>query len=560
MNKYSDIKLRKTIFSVQNLPNVTSRSHINDSFDSSLKKDLAHSLSKDSVRISNFSLLENSKMQNLSDKISLTPKSPTQSIKLHENNSPNFKGLIEKLDKISEKPNFNRVKFIKQGKEYQSQQSATHFCYYQIDCRNKKSPMNILVKRKSGLLKFFLSKSKNFPNEDNFEHCFIADFFEVTEKTSWFQENLYFMSVLALENSQFTLLITFGKGKTWEKSQGPQLDLANCDESRRNLAQRVENIKKQRKLKALQSNRKNFIELNKFPSSPTTKIQAWEEKHKSVVRKKVQFYTEKIIKAQLSVNKKKQRLQKLEKDKSEIKLKPKLRKSQKFWIQLIFVSKLFFSVQSLIETSKKSKFLRLKTMGAVRTIQLNFRAHLNFLSHEEIAVLKCRNHLSLMRGMVFPWNKKQICQPFKAFFKSVYLAARAQKAFGTYINRVIYVQYQVKKFLKRTKTRFLDLVRSWNQVLSKLIIENSKESQNPYTKITPQYRDPIIRRYITECMQMHEKKLRVYLSAYSMGAKCRKSFVSKKSILYPKFKYSPEEETMKKMINEALLNMKNQIN
>lgn len=560
MNKYSDIKLRQSLLNFHTLPSLTTRTISDESCDSIVKLSLTHSLSKDSKKISNFSLLENSKMQNLTDKMSLTPKHSMQTIRLPETSSPNFKSLIEKLDQIAEKPNFNKAKVIKPGKEYESQLLAGNFSYYHIDCKNKKSPMNIFVKRKSGLVKFFLSKYKNWPNEENFDFCFIADFFEVIEKNSWFQENYFFMSALALENTKFTLIINFGKIKNWEKSNNPLFDSLNYDESRYNLAKRVENIKKKRKLQALQlAHSKNFIELNKFPTSPINKIHQWSDRQKSVVKKKFQNLNEKKIKAKQSVTKKIQRMEKLEHDKKELKLKPKLQKSQKSWIQLTYVVKSILSIKNLVQTSRKSKLMRIKTVFAAVKIQKQFRRYLKFLNSQQIALLNCRNTLIFMHDSLFSYSKKKQVQPLVDFFKSAYLSLKAQKAFRTYINRIIFVQFQVKKFLKKAKTRFFHVVRVWNEVLSKLIVENAKEKHNIYTKITPQYRDPIIKRYLNECKNTHEKKLRIYLSAYSVGAKCRKSFVLKKSALYPKYNYSPDEETMKVMINEALENMLGQI-
>lgn len=561
MNKYSDIKLRQSVLNFHTLPSITTRTVSDESYESIAKLSSTISLSKDSFKISNFSLLENSKMQNLTDRISLTPKHSLQSIKLPETSPPNFKSLIDKLDQIAEKPNFNRSKIIKPGKEYESQLLAGNFSYFNIDCKNKKSPMNIFVKRKSGLVKFFVSKNKNWPNEDNFDSCFIADFFEVCEKNSWFQETYYFMSALALENSKFTLFITFGKTKNFEKANNPLFDSLNYDESRYNLAQRVENIKKKRKLKALQlANSKNFIELNKCPTSPINKIHQWSDRQKSVVKKKFQNLNEKKIKAKQSVTKKIQRMEKLENDKKEMKLKPKLQKSQKSWIQLVCIAKSLLSIKNLIQASKRSKLMKIKTAFAIRRIQRQFRRYLQFSNPQRIALMNCRRNLIFMHDMLFSYMKKKQVQPLAAFFKSAYLNLKAQKAFCTYVNRVIFVQFQVKKFLKKAKTRFLSVVRVWNEVLSKLIVENAKEKPNVYTKITPQFRDPIIKRYLNDCVKIHEKRLRIYLSAYSVGAKCRKSFVLKKSALYPKYNYSPDEETMKSMINEALENMLNHNN
>jgi hypothetical protein len=557
MNKYSDLKQRGTVSTFKSLPILPLKTISPESLNHSVKS--LKSQSKDSSRISKFSVIENNRTQEITNKIFSSPGSSVASPRFEDTSFPDFRGLVEKLNKISEGPDISKVKTLKDGVIHANELKEDFFTYFLIPCKGKKSPLCIYFKKNFGNFKCFLSKTVEKPDFSRFDVSFSSDFYEISEKTSWFQRDFYYLSVFAVEDTQFSIFTTFGKSHLPADDLFSSKRLQNELESlkdvdfRSDLEKRVENIIKKRKQQALQLGKnKNFVTLNKSPTASHSKDPNWQEKQKNAIFKKNLLIQEKACKTRDLLNRK---LKKIEKVKHEIasnRIKEKVETCQKSFLILTTFAKSLESIRALISSKKEKRFNALKAKFAARTLQHYFQFKINHLGPIQISLLNGRNSLFLAHANLFPVEKKKAGKVFVGFLRMNYLNCKAKKSFDLFFKRLLLVQTQVKKFLKKNRNRFLGIVKIWNQVLSKVIMEHAKAKNNPYTKISSKYRDPVIKKYLAQCNQFHAKKVKVYLAAYSIGANYRTSFRMSKSALFPKFNYFPSEIEIRELIEEAL--------
>ncbi|OMJ78509.1 hypothetical protein SteCoe_21663 [Stentor coeruleus] len=566
MNKYQDIEIRNTVSHMVLPPLHTAKNSYISLFQ---KEDLGFVTPKSKLTIKDFhkiselSVEENSKFQPKSDRILYSNTSEKRDVSEFFLGAPNFDGLIQSLDRISKKNSEIREKELKEGESSSMSLKKDSYLFFKVRVKDKKPPLKVSIKRSVGIIKVFVSK-KRLASDEFHDYVFSIDTFEVGDKNTIFSIDYIYLSAFGVTDSEFTAYLKFGKIKHTlieSRSMQKMVTIEEYDnhtqkeDFRAKLNKRVESIMKIRKMKLMQlAKSKNFIKMNKNSSQSIISKDTikWEERKEIVFQRKNQNFADKLQRAKDLINKKilKQEFELLKNE--EEKKRQNSLCFQKAWISIVSFWRSYECLKKKFKEAKEKKMLNIKTSLAARVIQKKFKMFSKNLPQKDQILLRARNCLIYFHNNKFKIEERMIKKDLLEVIKTSNFYMQVYRKFRGYIIKVSLIQRKLKMFVIKIKRRKNEIVKAWNKVLSKLIMENtSSKTNSKYAKVTSHMRDPIISRYYMSKSREFLKKIRLFLTSYKLIKKTGVKMHAK--IIPPEFEYMPTDNELKKLIESAMV-------
>lgn len=504
-------------------------------------------------KISTFAQLENIKAHQTSNinPVFLPTKKDNVEITYAYSNK-DFISLLQSIDLITNGKEESYYKIIREGEILTISLNENMVHYFKVKCNGKRSPLKINIRRSKGMIKTFVSKSIDRPNQENADYAFALDKFEISENGMKFPYNYLYISVEALTDVEFSIGLTFGKIKNVyiprEPLEKPRRsmsrdieELRKNDELRNKFNKKVDKLLQQRKEHYSKiSGSKNFLKLNKNITASSTDrlLCSWEEKKSQVIHRKCLKILEKKEQAIRTINKKVIQFQLEQYQKEQQEKKEQDLKSCKKWTIILYFLRSFSKFRSIIQENRQKIIKKLQRNAAARRIQRSFKPKFINENVKTTVMLRSRSSLLLYWHNLHKANTK-----FSSIMiiKTICLSAVNNKTFFTFnvfIDKIIYIQKRVKLFLERTRFRFDEILKLWNALMTKLTSRGSTVHLNRYIKITSHVRNHVIKQY-------YSQKLNEYLIRQRQGKK-RQSLEKKLD-----FKYLPSETVLKQLIEQA---------
>ncbi|OMJ75685.1 hypothetical protein SteCoe_25124 [Stentor coeruleus] len=504
-------------------------------------------------KISTLTQLENRKINQTSNinPIFLPIKNDNIEVTYTQSNK-DFISLLQSIDLITNGKEESYYKTLREGEIVSVSLNENMVHYFKVKCDGKRSPLKVNIRRNKGMIKTFVSKSVDRPNQENADYAFVLDKFEICENGMKFPYIYLYISIEALTDTEFSIGVTFGKIKnvyipreTLEKpkrSVSREIEeLRKNEELRNKFNKKVDQLIQQRKERYSKiSGSKNFLKLNKniTVSSTDRLLCSWEEKKSQVLNRKYLKALEKKEQAIRTVNKKviQSQLEQAQKEQQEKKEQDLI--SYRKWVIFLSLLRSASKFHSTTQENRNKIIKKLQRNAAARRIQKSFKGKFIKKNIKNTILLRLRSHLLMY------WNN--LYKPNKNFsntmlIKTIRLSAVNNKTFFTFnvfIDKILHIQKTVKSFLRRTKFRLEEILKLWNILMAKLVSRGSTVHLNRYIKITSHVRNHVIKQY-------YSQKLNEYLLSQS---KKSKNQVFEKKV---DFKYLPSETILKQLIEQA---------
>ena len=504
-------------------------------------------------RISSFTELENLKV--LNKFVSFKPNSQKKSYDSIVNHSnQDFDDLIRLLDVISDKnENDNKILFEEETSEIKLAEGMLQ--YYQIYCKDKRPPLKVQIKRKYGKARYFWSKTIEKPSYTLHDLVFYTDSFDIFEINLKPNNDHGFFSIEALSDLLCSITISFrkpiqaynpeifitNKQKT-EKNTNEQL---KNDETRLKLKKKVEKILKNRKEKIFKlGGFKNFLSLNKNITGSLSEknFLCWNKKIEQVLQRKKDNYKQKVEKVQRNLNRKRILTEIEEQQQFENETKEKLRIMQKFWVKTNFIIEFASLLRRQWLKRRTEAILALLQSASARLIQRVFKQKYLKISLTDSIFLHARNNLLIFHKT----TKLLMFSESKSTIAASILNNKIGLSFQNFTFKVTNIQKASKLFLQKNKERIEEITKLWDKIVSKKISKSSGAQVSKYIKITSYKKNEYIKNYFFERLNEYMLEVKRLVSMEQ-----NKNSINRKTL--PDFKYLPNENIIKQMIEDASL-------
>ena len=331
-----------------------------------------------------------------------------------------FKRVLDRLDKVTSSLGgaVGRIN-LKERKPFECSLDEGDAQVFRVITRSMPCPLRISLRR-TGKSVMFVSRNEMEPSEISYDLTTKAEKLSVSDPGLRFKNDFLFITVVALEDLRFTVVVVFGK----EMKEGVKhtvrrqairkdetlkaLDELKRDETKLNaFYDRVERIERQRKQAALMRvSSKNFVSLNKVLSplrdSLTEKMQALAVRttHAKTVRaQRIEAKKERAL-AMIFRREQLQEIAKQQRETAEAKLKHEL--MQRNLITGIFLGVSIEGLWTLFLAGKaKAQEVQKKFLAAVK-VQRSVRRWFRRLDHGGLALMTFRSCAYFLRGHYGP--------------------------------------------------------------------------------------------------------------------------------------------------------------
>ena len=526
---------------------------------------------RDSLRISNLSVKENTRVKRISPS---PPPGQSETMRIETQQLPplpNFALLIHQLDLVTGDRFLEEI-HLKESEAVQIHLEEGVTQCFRISCKNKESPMKVTVKKIYGVLKYYLSRKVSKPNENQHDLRYLVDVFEVTTSLIWFNNEVFYLSAFAQEISNFSISVKFGRPHGFglqETRSVPRMSLAaDLERYRRDrnlreqLNNRVNELIKIRKRQMLEMARsKNYLELNKvsIASSVAKETYKWEERRELVFKRKHENMEQKKIRNTMTLNKHELNLEIKRKIIEETENEKIAMHSRRKLVALALCISCSSVIRQMACENRVSHLSIIRMNSAARVIQKNVkRCILNF-------PIKFKVRLRLYSSLLYFYKNtsriisSNINSALVGCIKNSKANLQVHFKITKFLSGIIMIQKAIKSFQVITKYRMDNLKRIWNGCLSKLILQNSSNSNNKYLRITYNIRDSALRKYYHKCMRIYLVAVKASLEAINSLEPQRKTSRSHKYLrsktrkhLMPGFNYLPSDYALQNLIELSL--------
>jgi hypothetical protein len=400
-------------------------------------------------------------------------------------NSPSekdFYNIITKLGRVASQNNFlNKKLILKEGKLFESVLQENENQYLRVFVKDKKCPCHVEIKRISGNVRIFVSRTVAEPNEDMCDCRYTKDIFSISDPGTKFRCEYLHFCIHAVKDSNFSMLVKLGRNEF--KSTDNLLVATKPDYSvealKRDEALRVQFQKEldvvrlnKRKDTMGKSNKKDFIKLNALMSprfsfrKDKSPEKTWEyRKNEAKLRKSI-VIEQKKIQVMLSINRREIRLEK-EKKHREQEIEQELRdRFYRYWVIFIYQAKTLTCIKHQIMLGRTQIFQKFKISSSAKRIQKLYRLSNKGLSIHHLALIHCLNNLSLLRLVT---HRQAISASKSSIFKMLKESAIDSTLPNHFENfrskgnfhSVISLQRSIRRFLARRRSVHRSRVNNW---------------------------------------------------------------------------------------------------
>lgn len=438
-------------------------------------------------KLSSLTHRENERMRYKSHLIISQPKTlkaieSSSSQLLKSPSAKDFSKIITKLDRVATQNNFlNKKLILKEGKLFESVLQENENQYLRVFVKDKKCPCSVEIKRSSGNLRIFISRTVAEPNEDMCDCKYSKDNFSISDPGTKFRCEYLHFCIHAVKDCNFSMVVKLGRYEY--KSTGNllagtkpdySLEALKRDEALRAQFQRELDIVRlnKRKETMVKSKNKDFIKLNTLMSprfsfrKDRSPEKTWEyRKNEAKLRKSI-VIEQKNVKVMLSINRREIRLEK-EKKQREQEIEKELRERlYKYWIIFIYQAKTLTCIKHHIMLGRTQIFQKLKISSSAKRIQKLYRLSTQGLSMHHISLLHCLDNLKLFRlvthNQALSASKSSI---FKLLQESA-INSTLPNHFENFRSKsnlysVVSLQRSIRRFLARRRSVHRNKVLKW---------------------------------------------------------------------------------------------------
>ena len=394
-----------------------------------------------------------------------------------------FNHLIENINEITSPKDIYKSHIILDQDPLDLQIPEGKTRYLQVFTKGKKCPLSLKIKRRKGRIFICSSNSNHEPESASSPKSFTSDYIEIRESSVHFQNDFIYFSIKAIQSSDFTLTLSFGKQinslaelRRMKRSL-VELPLDEDPEESEGFLQKTE--------KDTIRKTKNFVKANKHPkivdlsskaSLLNERAENWKLKREKIVSKKKEILSDKKKKTLEFLNRRDIK-RKLEKQNAkEMIEKNNKRRYEKMWMVLIYFSKSSQYIRSYITEKKIVKKRTEELLDSVVTIQRIYRRFKGQLPSRDISVLKARNLL-----LFYHENLKTLNIKFKSgrsIVSSISFISHTQQVFHhftTFYKSVCRIQRFIRKHFAIKERKLEALVKLWTMVSENMIFRSNEK-------------------------------------------------------------------------------------
>ncbi|CAG9330050.1 unnamed protein product [Blepharisma stoltei] len=494
-----------------------------------------------------------------------------------------FTKILDKLEMvISNKNLVNQKVPLREGVPVDLLLDEGTIQYFRVRSKGRKSPLWVSIKKTKGKLITFVSRTIPEPSEHLCDQLSKFDNFEISDAGLRFRCDNIYLAIQAIEYSNFSITVGFGLKRQQSLVSSPiekfesetPINEIQKDESKYQLAERVEKVLCKRRRTALSlSKEKDFVKNNMLISPKDEKKDkiTWEEKRLKVLKNKEQIFKEKKDRTIKVLNRQAIRMEREKEEKRLNEIKNALLENQKSWFSLIYFSISLNKFKELRVACRASAFLKLSKTRSIRSIQRAYRSYTNNLDIKTLNTLRASSILKYY----FNHTKPLINIPLKSqIVKCIKESAKHHilpYGFTRLYKRIVNIQRAWHMYNAKRKKRWESLIRFWNEMLEILIKESSNKAirkkkklldSNKYAKITLISRNQVLTEYFRNCKRNFHIQLRDYIAntkeSVRRGVKAFRMAITKGNedspayiTFAPDFKYLPSTEELIKLIEKA---------
>lgn len=548
MNKYQDIKHRKTLQSLACLPLIKpsikanlSPSYKSIDFDNLLTKTQWNDIAQNTIvkvpdhskynskkpAISEYSIKQNDLLSSvISPLLSESTKSlslPCLSPKSFQFTDSNYTKLIDTINEIVSPKDSSKSKEVFENDTIDLQLLKGKIRFFWCSVKGKKSPLSLKIKKKKGKVQVFYSTSVQLPDHNHFDKIYTSDYIEIRDPSNHFRSENIYLGILAREDSDFLLSLAFGKSiNSLAELKRIKMDLklnSPINDSIYSFDSEVR--KKSPKVKT----GKNFIQYNKTLklqnfdmkiSILTERAENWKLKQKKIVLKKKMNLD---LKKQRIVDLLKWKMTKKEREQKKIAedgLRDKVRRFNSTWLMLVYFAKSLQTMNKLIQDSKAYKLYLDTLLAKVIFIQRIYRKFKGNLRQRDMYLLRSRNLLTLYCNNIRQLELSHLSG--KVVFNFISFIAHTRLVFhhfATFQRSVYKIQRYFRRYYSRKERRLIELRKLWDHACEQLIFKKAssksrrQELSSMIISIPSNVRDSKLLELYNSCIKSYRRDSKI---------------------------------------------------
>ena len=461
-----------------------------------------------------------------------------------------FKRVLDRLNRITARggpqdPHFT----LYEGKSSVIVLESDERAYGKLSLKGMKSPVSIRIKRASGRLHTFLSRTAMEPQEDVCDLQFRGDTIEFSDTGVHFKSLFLYIGFHALETTEFVVYIHFGRLKTMKSSIKPS------DDANSMLSLPIVTTYKSKPVIP----GTDYVKLNMRTSASVDRLQERraisEERRRVAKAKRMANISARKSWALLQLRRREIKAEELAKAQSLFTQKMMLERAQKgFLLTIIHAYSLNRLNTVLISHYKTIKEAQIQDQK-VRLIQrfMGRKLFLHRVSTHMVltrALNDLRMYLPLISDTLQLTARKHILDSVfmgyeRAMFKS---------AFGQFFERVVKVQAAVRMGNAVRRYRLEKMHVLWGETVAVMVAgighhhkagKKAKKGKNPPTalmSIPMAHKQQVLIQHYAAARKVYSKEFATFRDRRSRGLEAA----------FPVFTYLPDKVTMKKLIEKAV--------
>jgi hypothetical protein len=427
-----------------------------------------------------------------------------------------------------------------------------------VNTRGETCPLNVMIKRNSGVLETYLSRKIKEPSRILNDEVHHKDYIKVNDKSFFFITPFVAFNFTAVKDSNFSISIKFGQNNVTRSIRSESAIPQNVQVLPTTT---TEDDSSKKKLPD-----KNFIKMNLTLTNFKSKdFRSAEKRRHEVIERHRHIMIETHEKKLYSMKKQEIRLDAELKGKEIIEVIRRKQTFEKFWLKLTKIGTSILHIRKLVRENRVKRLKSIKQKTAVRVIQRKFRKHLK--KHPIQKNLLIMSLFSLK-------NFYRISGLFKRFsHKSLISCIRKAKKnyimpeiFGGFVKKVILIQKTFREYLVLKEIRNEELHDCWVHTLTKRLekIHSYKKKSKKwkkkqiekYSSITEEIQKRILSDHLVNAMKKYLETLQEYRSRFTekITVMQRKKFLESEidAVNYlcpPIFKFIPNYKEMLSLID-----------
>ena len=396
--------------------------------------------------------------------------------------------MLVRLDRITRNTMYGQKKVeLRENEKISVELFAGESQFAYVNTRGETCPLNITIKRITGLLEVFVSRKIKEPTKILNDEVHIKDYIKITDKSFFFITPFVAFNFTAVKDSNFSVSIKFGQNNVTRSLR--------CESASQGNLLQAANQATEEDLPKKKPPEKNFIKLNAtLPSFKIKNFKTSDKKRHEVIERHRNLMIEAHERKIFSMKKNEIRLDAEVKGKEIIEVLRRKQNFEKFWITLTKLGVSLLHLRKVVREKRSLKLKELRKKTAARKLQKKFREYLQRHPVKEslliMALASLKNFHRVLPYLARFYKKKIVDCIGKARKNSV-----IKTVVGGFTEKIILIQRIFRDYMIAKEIRMEELNECWVRTLTKRL-----EKIHSYKKKTKKWKKKQIEKYssITE--------------------------------------------------------------